>query len=55
MDSYTPDHIGGITFNDYIVSTYLDLSSVRFTYDIWNVHREIIEHCPRTNNHVGRV
>ncbi|CAF4181704.1 unnamed protein product, partial [Rotaria sordida] len=52
MDNYTPDNGGGTTFNDYIVSTYIDYSSARFVYDLWNMHSEIIERVPRTNNHV---
>ena len=30
MNHHTPDHAGGTTFNDYIVSNYVDYSSTRF-------------------------
>jgi hypothetical protein len=52
MDHYTPDHVGGIAFNDYIVSTYVDYTSARFLQDGWNFFDEIIQNFPRTNNHV---
>ena len=52
MDHYTPDNSGGTMFNDYIVSTYVDSSSARFTQDSWNFYNEIISCLPRTNNHV---
>ncbi|CAF4710724.1 unnamed protein product, partial [Rotaria sp. Silwood2] len=52
MDNFTPDTAGGTAFNDYIVSTYIDYSSARFICDLWNVHSEIVERFPRTNNHV---
>jgi len=51
-DNYTPDHDNATTFNDYIVSTYIDYSSTRFMQDGWKFHQEIIERLPRTNNHV---
>jgi hypothetical protein len=52
MDNYTPDHDNPTTFNDYIVSTYIDYSSARVMQDSWDFHQEIIERLPRTNNHV---
>ena len=52
MDHHTPDHAGGTTFNDYIVSNYVDYSSARFLQDSWNFYNEIIQRLPRTNNHV---
>ena len=30
MDEYTPEHVSAIKFNDYLVSTYVDSSSVRY-------------------------
>jgi len=52
MDNYTVDEPGGDKFNDYLVTTYVDYSSARFKYDLWNVYHEIIARYPRTNNHV---
>jgi hypothetical protein len=52
MDHYIPDHPDGTTFNDYIVSTYVDYSSARFQQDQWNFYDEIIQYLSRMNNHV---
>lgn len=52
MDEYTPNHAARITFNDYIVSTYVDSTSCRFPRNLWNVNDAIINNLPRTNNHV---
>ena len=52
---YTPDHAGGTTFNDYIVSNYVDYSSARFLQNSWNFYNEIIQRLPRRNNHVERL
>ncbi|CAF3119123.1 unnamed protein product [Rotaria sp. Silwood2] len=52
MDEYTPSHRSAIKFNDYMVSTYVDLSSCRFPVNLWNVNDAVINNIPRTNNHV---
>ena len=52
MDHHTPGHAGGTTFNDYIVSNYVDYSSARFLQNSWNFYNKIIQRLPRTNNHV---
>jgi len=53
MDEYTPDeyHVAS-RFNDYLVSTYVENGSARFSKDIWNVYDAIVNRLPRTNNHV---
>ena len=52
MDHHTADHAGGTTFNDDIVSNYVEYSSARFLQDSWNFYNEIIQRLPRTNNHI---
>ena len=52
MDEFTPEHQSSIKFNDYMVSTYVDVTSSRFSLDLWNVNDAIIKKFPRTNNHV---
>jgi len=53
MDEYTPDDYRAASqFNDYMVSTYVENGSARFSTDIWNVYERIVNHLPRTNNHV---
>ncbi|UJR34269.1 hypothetical protein I4U23_021673 [Adineta vaga] len=34
IDEYTPDHSSSITFNDYIVSTYVDCTSSRYPINL---------------------
>jgi len=53
MDEYTPDNYSTASqFNDFMVSTYVENGSARFSKDIWNVYEAIANHHPRTNNHV---
>ncbi|CAF1475340.1 unnamed protein product [Rotaria magnacalcarata] len=52
MDEYTPNHHSNIKFNDYMVSTYVDCTSCRFSIGLWNVNSALINNMPRTNNHV---
>ncbi len=53
MDEYTPeDYYAASQFNDFMVSAYVENGSVRFGADIWNVYETIVNHLPRTNNHV---
>ena len=52
MDEYTPEHVSAIKFNDYLVSTYVDSSSVRYRSEIWNVHELLVNKLPPANNHV---
>lgn len=50
MDELTPDQRAATKFNDYLVSTYVDQPSCRYTIDIWNVNDAIVRNLPRTNN-----
>jgi hypothetical protein len=53
MDEYTPDNYSTASqFNDYMVSTYVEDGSARLNMDMWNVYDAIVNHRPRTNNHV---
>lgn len=52
MDDFTPTHHSAVKFNDYMVSTYVDITSSRYSMDLWNVNDAIINKFPRTNNHV---
>jgi len=53
MDEYTPDdYYAASQFNDFMVSAYVENGSVRFGVDIWNAYEAIVNHLPRTNNHV---
>jgi len=53
MDEYTSDDCCAASqFNDFMVSTYVENRSARFGADIWNVYEAIVNHLPRTNDHV---
>jgi hypothetical protein len=52
MDDYTPAHHSAVKFNDYMVSTYVDVTSSRYPLNLWNVNDAIVNKFPRTNNHV---
>ncbi|CAF1281295.1 unnamed protein product [Rotaria sordida] len=53
MDEYTPnDYHTASQFNNFMVSTYVENGSARFSVDIWNVYDAIVNRRPRTNNHV---
>ena len=52
IDDFTPEHQSSIKFNDYMVSTYVDVTSNRFPVGLWNVNDAITNKFPRTNNHV---
>ena len=41
MDEYTPEHVTAIKFNDYLVSTYVDSSSVRYHSEIQECSRVV--------------
>jgi hypothetical protein len=40
------------SFNDYLVTNYVDYTCARYTHELWNVYFQIIERYPRTNNHI---
>lgn len=52
MDEITPDHRSSVKFNDYMVSTYVDITSSRYSIELWNVNNALLKNLPRTNNHV---
>jgi hypothetical protein len=51
MDNFTPDHRSASNFNDYLVETYVDSQSCRFSLGLWSVHDAVARNLPRTNNH----
>ncbi|CAF1538322.1 unnamed protein product, partial [Adineta steineri] len=52
MDEKTPTHRSSVKFNDYMVSTYVDITSSRYPMELWNVNDALRKNLPRTNNHV---
>ncbi|CAF1450101.1 unnamed protein product, partial [Didymodactylos carnosus] len=49
---HTPDYVGAVTFNDYLVQTYVDKDVSLFEIETWNANNAILNDLPRTNNHV---
>ncbi|CAF4602757.1 unnamed protein product, partial [Didymodactylos carnosus] len=52
IDLHTPDYAGAVTFNDYLVQTYVDRDVSLFEIETWNANNAILNDLPRTNNHV---
>ncbi|CAF4332865.1 unnamed protein product [Rotaria socialis] len=52
MDEKTPTHRSSVKFNDYMVSTYVDITSSRYPMELWNVNDALRKNLPRTNYHV---
>ncbi|CAF1431473.1 unnamed protein product [Rotaria magnacalcarata] len=50
MDNYTPECPSTQDFNDYMVENYVCQTSSRFFIGHWNVHQNIRNKLPRTNN-----
>ncbi|CAF4355042.1 unnamed protein product [Rotaria magnacalcarata] len=52
MDEKMPSHRSCVKFNDYMVSTYVDITSPRYPIELWNANDALLKNLPRTNNHV---
>jgi hypothetical protein len=52
MGNYTPESPAAQEFNDYMVDNYVCQQSARFCIELWNVHDNIRNKLPRTNNAV---
>ncbi|CAF0990573.1 unnamed protein product [Didymodactylos carnosus] len=54
IDLHTQDYAGAVTFNDYLVQTYVDKDVSLFEIETWNANNANLNDLPRTNNHVER-
>ena len=52
MDEKRPTHRSSVKFNDYMVSTYVDITSSRCMIELCTVNDVLVKNLPRSNNHV---